>query len=110
MSTREKLFKARLGMLALAEELEKISPPLACRSARISRSHCYEIKVAFEKYGAEGLAPRSRRRPRICFWPSARSSIDGPVGERRLGSFYATSWWRVVWFSSRAAFSIHRSR
>ena len=63
MSTREKLIKARLGMLALAEELQNIS--LACRRAGISRSHFYEIKEAFEKYGAEGLAPQPRRRPRM---------------------------------------------
>jgi hypothetical protein len=42
MSTREKLIKARLGMLALAEELQNIS--LVCRRAGISRSHFYEIK------------------------------------------------------------------
>jgi len=63
MSTREKLIKARLGMLALAEELQNIS--LACRKAGISRSHYYEIKDAFERYGAEGLAPRTRRKPRM---------------------------------------------
>ena len=63
MSTREKLIKARLGMLALAEELQNIS--LACRRPGISRSHFYEIREAFEKYGAEGLAPRARRRPRM---------------------------------------------
>jgi len=48
MSTREKLIKARLGMLALAEELQNIS--WACRRAGISRSHFYEIKEAFEKW------------------------------------------------------------
>ena len=37
-------------MLVLAEELQNIS--LACRKAGISRSHFYEIKEAFEKYGA----------------------------------------------------------
>jgi len=63
MSTREKLIKARLGMLALAEELQNIS--LACRRAGISRSHFYEIKEAFEKWGAEGLAPQPRRKPRM---------------------------------------------
>lgn len=62
MSPREKLIKARLGMLGLAEELQNIS--LACKRAGISRSHFYEIKEAFEKYGPEGLAPRERRRPR----------------------------------------------
>lgn len=56
MSTREKLINARLGMLALAEELQNISQ--ACQRAEISRSHYYEIKEAFERYGPEGLAPR----------------------------------------------------
>jgi transposase InsO family protein len=50
-------------MLGLAEELENIS--LACRRAGISRSHYYEIKDAFEKFGSEGLAPQTRRRPRM---------------------------------------------
>jgi len=63
MSTRDKLIKARLGMLALAEEIQNIS--LACKRAGISRSHFYEIKEAFEKYGADGLAPRPRRKPRM---------------------------------------------
>ena len=51
MSTREKLINARLGMLAQAEELQNIS--LACKRAGISRSHFYEIKDAFERFGAE---------------------------------------------------------
>jgi transposase len=63
MSTREKLIKARLGMLALAEELNNIS--LACKRAGISRSHFYEIKEAFEKFGPDGLAPAPRRNPRM---------------------------------------------
>lgn len=63
MSTREKLIKARVGMLALAEELSSVSS--ACKRAGISRSHFYEIKEAFEKYGGEGLAPVERRRPRM---------------------------------------------
>ena len=41
MSTREKPIKARLGMLALAEELSNLS--LACKRADISRGHFYEI-------------------------------------------------------------------
>jgi hypothetical protein len=63
MSTKEKLIKARVGMLALAEELKNIS--LACKRAGISRSHFYEIKEAFEKYGPEGLVPATRRRRRL---------------------------------------------
>jgi hypothetical protein len=49
MSTGARLIKARLGMLALAEELQNIS--LVCRSAGISRSHFYELKEAYEKWG-----------------------------------------------------------
>lgn len=63
MNTDQKLIKARLGMLALAEELQNIS--LACKRAGISRSHYYDIKEAFEKFGAEGLAPQRRRKPRM---------------------------------------------
>jgi transposase InsO family protein len=63
MSTREKLIQARISMLALADELQSISR--ACQVAGISRSHFYEIKDAFEKYGRDGLAPQPRRRPRV---------------------------------------------
>jgi transposase InsO family protein len=63
MSTREKLIQARVSMLALADELQNISR--ACKVAGISRSHFYEIKEAFERYGRDGLAPQLRRRPRM---------------------------------------------
>jgi transposase len=63
VSTREKLIKARLGMLALAEELSNVS--VACKRAGISRTHFYEIKSAYERYGREGLAPEVKRRPRM---------------------------------------------
>jgi transposase InsO family protein len=63
MDTREKLIKARLGLLALAEQLQSVKQ--ACKVAGISRSHYYEIKAAYEKYGAEGLVPAPRRKPRM---------------------------------------------
>jgi len=63
MSTREQLIKARLGMLALADELKNIAR--ACRLAGVSRSHFYEIKQAYETFGKEGLAPKVRRRPQM---------------------------------------------
>ncbi len=62
-STREKPFQARVSMLALADELQKISR--ACKVAAISRRHVYDVKEAFEEYGREGLAPQARRRPRM---------------------------------------------
>ena len=44
--------KARLGMLALAEELQNIRLP--CQTGRDFPEPLYEIKAAFEKCGAEG--------------------------------------------------------
>jgi len=61
MSTTEKLIKARMGMLALAEQLNNVSA--ACRRAGISRSHYYEIKEAFEKFGATEDAATVRASP-----------------------------------------------
>jgi hypothetical protein len=63
MSNREKLIKARLGILALAEEVQVIS--WACRKAKTSGGHVYEIKEALRKWGAERLAPHPRRKPRV---------------------------------------------
>lgn len=63
MHTREKLISARVSMLALADQLQNVSR--ACKVAGISRSHFYEIKDAFERYGRDGLAPQVRRRPRM---------------------------------------------
>jgi hypothetical protein len=62
METREKLIPARVGMLALADELQNISR--ACQVAGISRSHFSEIKTGFKKYGRDGLGSAVRRRPR----------------------------------------------
>ncbi len=63
MSDKQKLIKARIGLLQLAQELGNIKA--ACQRAGISRSHFYEIKEAYEKHGAEGLEPKERRRPRM---------------------------------------------
>ncbi|MFQ5853918.1 MAG: helix-turn-helix domain-containing protein [Candidatus Binatia bacterium] len=76
MSTREQLIKARLGMLSLAEEPKNIAK--ACRPAGVSRSHCSEIKQAYETFGKAGLSPKVRRKPRMPNQPppnwSGRSS------------------------------------
>jgi hypothetical protein len=62
MDTRKKLIDARVGVLALADELKNIWR--ACHVAGISRTHFYEIKDAFERYGRDGRTAR-RRRPRL---------------------------------------------
>src|SRR5579885_3219071 len=82
MSTREKLIKARLGMLALAEELQNIS--WACRRAGISRSHFYEIKEAFEKWGAEGLAPQSAAQTAHAQPDAAGTGSQNPGDDRAV--------------------------
>jgi len=61
MDTREKLIGARIGMLALADELKNLSR--ACQIAGISRTHCYDIKGAFEKYGRDGPGPAGAPAP-----------------------------------------------
>jgi len=47
MSTRAKPIMARVGMPALAKELENTN--LACRRAGISRRHFYDIKEGFRE-------------------------------------------------------------
>ncbi len=63
MNTREQLIRARLGLLALALEQKNITR--ACKLAGVSRSHFYDIKRAYDTLGRDGLAPRTRRKPRM---------------------------------------------
>lgn len=74
MTTRAQLIKARLAVLALAAELDNIS--LAYKRAGISKSHRCNIKAAYQKYGAEGLAPEPRPRARM------RSQTPPELGQR----------------------------
>ena len=69
MSTREKLIKARMGMLALAEELQNISRPASApasaaatttRSRKRSRS---TAPTAWPRGNDAGRGCRTRRRP-----------------------------------------------
>ena len=53
-------YQARVRMLALAEQLNNVSA--ACRRAGISPAHEIRNQEAFEKLGAEGLGPRTRRK------------------------------------------------
>ena len=63
MSYREKLIKARLGIPALAVELQIIDR--ARRKAGIPGRHLYEIKKTIKRSGAEGLARQPRRKPQM---------------------------------------------
>jgi hypothetical protein len=76
LDTREKLIAARVGMLALADELKNISR--ACQVAGISRTHFYDIKDALRmpSSGTGGMGSRRksaagrgcRMRPRPSWW------------------------------------------
>lgn len=63
MSTREKLIQARVDA-STGRRAPEHQPGVQDRRDR-ARSHFYEIKDAFEKYGRDGLAPQPRRRPRM---------------------------------------------
>jgi hypothetical protein len=63
MTETERLVKARLGILALAAELNNVVR--ACKLAGLSRSQFYAMKKAYELYGKAGLTPRVRRKPEM---------------------------------------------
>jgi len=62
MDTRESLSRHASACLALAEELQNISK--ACKVAKVSRSHYYEIKNVRD-LRARWSAPRQRSRVRM---------------------------------------------
>jgi hypothetical protein len=60
MSTREKLINARLGMLALAEELQNIS--LVCRPARFSEPPQSQLAPTWGGKAREPVQERAQAR------------------------------------------------
>ena len=63
MTTQEKLVRAKLSLLELAEYLKNVSE--ACRINGVSRQHFYDIKKVYEQQGLEGLKDKTRRKPCI---------------------------------------------
>lgn len=61
MTSRERLIRVRLGILAVAAELKNVAK--ACKLGGVSRSQFYAMKKAYEDNGKEGLAPKIRRKP-----------------------------------------------
>ena len=49
MTTQEKLVRAKLSLLELAEYLKNVSE--ACRINGVSRQHFYDIKKVYEQQG-----------------------------------------------------------
>lgn len=63
MAARHQLIKARLGILAMAKELQNVVR--TCKLVGISRSQFYTIRKAYELHGERGLVPQDRRKPRM---------------------------------------------
>jgi len=63
MTTQDKMAKAKLSILELAEYLKNVSQ--ACRINGVSRQHFYDIKKAYDEHGLDGLRDKTRRKPCI---------------------------------------------
>jgi transposase len=62
MSHDDVLFRYRLRLFTLAEELGSVSE--ACRRMGVSRQTYYRLKHQVDRWGLEALRVRERRRPR----------------------------------------------
>jgi transposase InsO family protein len=63
MTQQQKLIRAKMSLLELAEYLKNVSE--ACRVMGVSRQHFYDIKQAYEQGGIEALKEKSRRHPNL---------------------------------------------
>ena len=61
MTQREKLARAKMSLMELAEYLKNVSE--ACRVMGVSRQHFYDIKKAYADGGMPALQEKSRRKP-----------------------------------------------
>jgi len=78
MSHDDVLFRYRLRLITLADELGNVSE--ACRRMDMSRQTYYRLKRQAERYGIEALRVRERRRPR-------QPNEIGPHIEQRIVAF-----------------------
>ena len=72
MTLEEKVHVQRLRLFRRAEELGNVSA--ACREAGVARSHYYQLRDRYLKYGSDGLHPKHRRGR-----PGRPPSLDAPI-------------------------------
>jgi hypothetical protein len=63
MTQREKLARAKMSLMELADYLKNVSK--ACRVMGVSRQHFYDIKKAYAEGGRPALQEKSRRKPNL---------------------------------------------
>jgi len=63
LTWREKLARAKMSLMELAEYLKNVSE--ACRVMGVSRQHFYDIKKAYAEGGMLALQEKSRRQPNL---------------------------------------------
>lgn len=63
MTHSQKLVRAKMNLIELAEYLKNVSE--ACRVMGVSRQHFYDIKAAYDEGGIAALKEKSRRKPNI---------------------------------------------
>jgi transposase InsO family protein len=63
MTQQQYIISRKLSLLELGQTLGNITD--ACRKLGVSRQHYYDIKLAIEEEGLEGLFEKSRRAPRV---------------------------------------------
>jgi transposase len=78
MSQDDVLFRYRLRLFTLAEELSNVAE--ACRRMGVSRQTYYRLKHQTDRWGLEALRVRERRRPR-------QPNEIGPHLEQRIVAF-----------------------
>ncbi|SLM49955.1 protein of unknown function [Nitrospira japonica] len=61
MTSRERVIRAKLSILAIAAELKNVAK--ACRLSGVSRSQYYALRRTLNTQGRDGLAPKIRRKP-----------------------------------------------
>jgi len=76
MTQQQYIIHRKMNIVQLSEQLGNISE--ACRKLGVSRQHYYDIKVALQEEGVEGLLEKARTNPRI------RNRVAPEIEERVL--------------------------